>query len=469
MSDFEKERWLSETIAQLEREAESVREAKRETRPRRPLIIEFCGSPKSGKSSAITALTIFLKRNGFRVEVLTERASVCPIADKKDWLFNTWTAAAALVDLTPRIASPSSRVDVVICDRGVFDAVCWFRWLRDEHLLPPDSYGKLVDFVTLPRLRAAIDLVFTFVATPEKSVEREYANLLTRKRGSIMNESVLAGYRTAIENTVQELGHMFPRVESIDTSALTQDEVGKQVTERVLEALLDASQEHVGYLDAAAVRQARPRGKTVFPWGSLGGSIHGSTLSFAPRTRVESDDGKLQLIPAVVLTNLERTKVLVFRKSERSLTGTDSPERRKTLPYAGGHIRREDAFGLPVPEILAVAVGALEREVREELGVTLDLSTDELWCIWDDEGGNPRSRRHMALLFVVDTDLDELKVRLDDYEFVQPGGRTQSGTVLKAVELAADSKNLEAWGRGVLQAVFKVLPQGQPSLLEGFE
>ena len=50
------------TIKELEKLAAEVLKLKQEREQRRPLLIEFCGSPKSGKSTTITSLNIFLKR-----------------------------------------------------------------------------------------------------------------------------------------------------------------------------------------------------------------------------------------------------------------------------------------------------------------------------------------------------------------------------------------------------------------------
>lgn len=49
-----------ENIEKLELLAGEVLELKKLHRQRRPIVIEFCGSPKSGKTSSITSLNIFL-------------------------------------------------------------------------------------------------------------------------------------------------------------------------------------------------------------------------------------------------------------------------------------------------------------------------------------------------------------------------------------------------------------------------
>jgi hypothetical protein len=67
---------------------------------RRPIVIEFYGSPKSEKSSCISSLDLFLRRNNLRTKLITERAGVCPVKDKYDPNFNIWTACTTIAELS---------------------------------------------------------------------------------------------------------------------------------------------------------------------------------------------------------------------------------------------------------------------------------------------------------------------------------------------------------------------------------
>lgn len=101
MNGNEKNR--QENIKKLENLAKEVLKLKNQHRQRRPIIIEFCGSPKAGKTSSIASLNIFLKRNGFKTSVLTERASICPISDKQSPTFNVWTCTATINEINEKI------------------------------------------------------------------------------------------------------------------------------------------------------------------------------------------------------------------------------------------------------------------------------------------------------------------------------------------------------------------------------
>src|SRR5207249_2651594 len=94
---------------------------------RKPVVIEFAGSPKAGKSSTIAQLYTFLKRCGFKVKIVVERASVCPIRDKKHATFNIWTACTTLAQILESTQDPPQEddPDILILDRGLFDAICW--------------------------------------------------------------------------------------------------------------------------------------------------------------------------------------------------------------------------------------------------------------------------------------------------------------------------------------------------------
>ena len=113
-------------IAELERLAKEVLRLKSEREQRRPLLIEFCGSPKSGKSTTINSLNIFLKRNGFKTILLTERASICPIENKIHPFFNIWTLSSAVAEIIKNIDLGKDKIDIIISDRGLFDSLCWF-------------------------------------------------------------------------------------------------------------------------------------------------------------------------------------------------------------------------------------------------------------------------------------------------------------------------------------------------------
>jgi hypothetical protein len=114
----------------------------------RPLIIEFSGAPKAGKTRSIGGLELFLKRNGIKAEVFTERASIAPIKSKGHLNFNVWVSCASLQGMLEALYRD---LDVFILDRGVFDALVWNEWLEMTGKITPQEAAQVVQFFTMGR------------------------------------------------------------------------------------------------------------------------------------------------------------------------------------------------------------------------------------------------------------------------------------------------------------------------------
>ncbi len=145
-----------EAIQKLEQEAVDLLVMLKESAPARPLIIEFSGTPKAGKTTIINSLRLFLRRNGYEVLVLVERASTCPITNKEDLTFNTWTACATLLQMLDAAQWPR-RHQVVILDRGLFDALAWMDWLYNRKRMSAEDKQVVEKFLSLERWRTLID------------------------------------------------------------------------------------------------------------------------------------------------------------------------------------------------------------------------------------------------------------------------------------------------------------------------
>jgi predicted NUDIX family phosphoesterase len=444
-------------------------------RQRRPLFVEFCGSPKSGKSSTINALNLFLKRNKFKTALLSERASVCPIKDKTQPFFNVWTACSTISEIVKNLSFNADYhdLDVILSDRGLIDSLFWFNWLKNSRLLRTDDYSVIKNFLTTPLLIRYVDLVFVFKSSPDVSMDREYANLLTGKEGSIMNRKVLTQYNQSIDEILVEIermeGHKSRKIEYINTDSYDQRQVNKIVTVKVLNNFEEILIEKIGYLNKS-IREFLYRGMRSYynssPFlGSLGninppqpnqnGNGEIFTLEFDFRENVENSEN-IQPVPIAVITNEEKTKVLVVQKKSQSL-GPDSPEFNKSLLYVGGHIRKEDDTSW---DFFQISKNAIERELEEEVGVPIKIERyiDIPYLIYDDS--DPRSRKHLAICYIGITDFEKTFFRVDNRELtINQEFQGSNGVVELSTLKTMLMKNvilLESWSLNILKTIFKI-------------
>lgn len=157
-----------------------------------PLVVEFAGSPKAGKSTNIDIVTHFFKRTDFKVWSPTEGASKrTPYHLRRDLVaFNAWALNYAVSEILVACHGVEP-CDIVILDRGPFDSLAWMRVLKDEGKLDDDEYRRIEDFARHPKWDGLVKRVCLFTCKPETSLEREHETKLIRGEGTAMNEEML--------------------------------------------------------------------------------------------------------------------------------------------------------------------------------------------------------------------------------------------------------------------------------------
>src|SRR6266851_1762394 len=230
-------------MSDLQIRAENAAERFAET-ARKPIVIEFAGVPKAGKTTTLGQLQSFLKRCGFRVEVVIERASVCPIRDKKHSNFNVWTACTTLAQILEKTQDPP-RIDdphILILDRGLFDSICWLTMMERLERIRTDDRKMIEEFLLIDDWKERITGVIVMTASPQDAMEREKGFLRVDAKGSIMNPEVLQRMLDNTKQTVERLKRDF-RIYTIDTSSGETKNNLKRTAEKVVDIVLSLVEE----------------------------------------------------------------------------------------------------------------------------------------------------------------------------------------------------------------------------------
>lgn len=441
-------------IIELEKLAEEIVEMKKKFKQRRPIVIEFCGSPKSGKSSCIHALNVFLKHYKFKTGIITEQASICPIKDKDNPTFNIWTIHEAINKLNALLDKKrNEHLDVVICDRAIFDGLCWFKWMLDQKNLEENEYKAIKDYITLPRWSNKIDLVYIFTANPAISIERKYKHYLSRKSGNIMNNKTLAQYNDCIKYVKEKFKDNFRSIEEIDTNELTSFEVNKKVAQTILNKLKELLIEKIGYVEKSELKKIGfdVQNTEVQKWNeNLPISL--DMVKFDWREDVEKNNELLQLIAIGVLTNKERNKILILKK--RPASSKNSAEEGSHVVWFGGHMRAEDKNG-GFSKIGELIRATLKRETKEEIDILVSINEVQPHYIYST--AYDKSKNHLAICFLIEKELDDLKLSIDSHELILNKGTSRSGTFMSLDEIR-NSKDLfaEEWSQLILSKLFDI-------------
>ncbi len=418
---------LEDRVAKLKALLES-RQAKR------PLIIEFSGAPKAGKTRCISVLELFLKRNGIKVEVFTERASVSPIKSKGHLNFNVWVSCASLQGMLETLYRD---IDVFILDRRIFDALVGNEWLEIAGKITREEAVQVEQFFTMKRWTDLIDIVFVLTCDPKVSIQREHADQLTTKRGTIMEEGTLTQFRNSITKTTEKNGTRFKKLVTVDTTAVkTRDGVARIPDEalKTLSGFLDESicvvplTKVTGLPDAGLVADPEIVANFV--------RLVDSEKQFLPRSVAEQSPKYLQPIPCVILRHNDKILFLRRKKPGHPLHDTYAV-------WAGGHCSQTDDG----PELL---INTLQRELSEEVFIkeAFTLRRSPVALIRTDE--DARASRHVAILYEVELKSENVALALNQKEFRETRGSSMSGKLVEISRIAQYYDSIGDWSKSIV-------------------
>ena len=389
---------------------------------RKPVIFEFAGLPKAGKTSTAIALQAFLKRCGFRVEIVTERASPNSIRDQTRSNFNVWAACrmaplyaacTTLAQILEKTQNPHGfdDPDILILDQGLFDALCWLRLMERLERIRPEERQLIGSFLRMADWRRRISAVFVMTASPEDALQREKGLLpVERQEGSIMNKKVLARMlKTTRKGGVKQLA------EAVANLALN------VIEEHLREDVLSLPEEDI--IRMFAGRRCLNSSEAAALVG-----LFVKSGNFKPKEEVEADKTHVQALPVVVVRN-KSGGVLRLRRKERI---GQNPLNEKMVIWTGGHVRKEDEAGGEA--ILQCAL----REIQE--GLRLGLEPHELklrGAVYSGRGGEGTPKR-AAIVYEWKAKTDDAAIALSGGEFFDGRGTALSGAFVPLKEIARD-------------------------------
>ena len=361
---------------------------------RRPLVIEFAGTPKAGKTTCVNAIAKFLRRQQIAVHIVTERASVCPLVDKRHPYFNIWTASMSLAQMLEAL---EKKVSVVILDRGLFDSKVWMDFHFSNNAITQEEMQCINSFLMLDRFLSPVDLVVALQVTPEQAMAREFKEQIIDLPGSIMNADTLASYNESLERTIEAYSRNFRLLISVDTTSKPPARGVADIAENVLRAVDDLLDERVAVVNREIVAGAM-RGQVLIRGPEqivhLLEAIY-KQFRWKKRSEAEKDISLVQLVPVATFFHDKEVLVTLIRGVKQGHLVD------KHTTWVGGHSRHTD---LPKGAHRQTLLRrTLAREIAEELRIAID--KDELpvlpsAVIWDD--ADVKSAQHLGVFYGTD-------------------------------------------------------------------
>lgn len=196
----------------------------------RPFIIEFNGSPHSGKTSAITEIDKLLRRHGFRVLRLQESGEAIRHIERKTPIYNIRTGLYSLINIIDH--SHSHNYDIVILERGIFDAYSWMTYWGEKDKKYRLEIETVKKFLLSDFWLNTVDRAYFLVCRPAKARERE-RDMSLSKNLNTSNVDMVKFY----QKSFKKLWRKFSQLKLIDTSDLTKKEVAEKIALDILKVM----------------------------------------------------------------------------------------------------------------------------------------------------------------------------------------------------------------------------------------
>jgi len=204
-----------------------------------PYVIEFTGTPRTGKTSLINNLKDFFKKKGFVVEVLEEfttsekyKKEIYPtLKDKYKNVVNTEIPKYVLKQLEESINRNS---DIIIIDRSLFDRLIWVDRLVLKAGMSKKEYTEYKNLY-IPLIKEKIDIIISTYTDSLTALKRDYnANLSLEKR-TFLNEKNVDEYNKSLLNMEQLSRQEQINFKLFDTTSKNQREISFEVIDFILE------------------------------------------------------------------------------------------------------------------------------------------------------------------------------------------------------------------------------------------
>jgi hypothetical protein len=227
--------------------------------------------------------------------------------------FNTWCACSMLAEL---LANVEADADIIIVDRGIFDALVWLNLQLQRGEITPEEASTIDGFLPLERWRALIDLVVVMNVRAQEAIRRENGQRITKKAGSIMNEKVLETFADSVTVAFNKYSHRFPGAIRHETAGqdvrLSNTDLAGKIIDS-LEAFLDPEILVVPRAELQKLPLDHDGNFSMKAAATATACIeaHGR---FLRRSQAESDDSVVQIIPCGIL--VYNDKVFIFRRKE---------------------------------------------------------------------------------------------------------------------------------------------------------
>lgn len=170
----------------------------------KPYVIEFTGTPRTGKTTLMNNLYDFFKKGGFTTSTLEEfttsqryKKEIYPkLKDEYKSVINTEIPKYVLENLNIAIDKNN---DIILIDRSLFDRMIWMDRLYNKNGVTEREYNDYIDKYT-KIINDKIDIVIGLYTDSLTSLRRDYTANASLEKRTFLSEDNINEYNNSLMN-----------------------------------------------------------------------------------------------------------------------------------------------------------------------------------------------------------------------------------------------------------------------------
>ena len=204
----------------------------------KPFVIEFTGTPRTGKTTTINNLYDFFKKGGFEVSLIEEFTTSKYYKEKLKSKFDKMELGDGNIAILEEIYKQlqialSSSKEIILIDRSINDRQIWNyrRFIRgdmeeEQYLIARDKYSQIS--------KELIDFLVVTYADPLVSLRRDYISSLALEKRRFLNEENIDEYNQSLQALKELFIESVDSMVYLDTSKMNMNDVSIEVASQVL-------------------------------------------------------------------------------------------------------------------------------------------------------------------------------------------------------------------------------------------
>lgn len=169
-----------------------------------PYVIEFTGTPRTGKTTLINNLYDFFKKVGFKVSIVEEfttsslyKTKIYPkLKNEYKKVVNFEIPKYVSKQLDDEL---NKDLDIIIVDRCLIDRVIWVDRLFLKKGITKEEYNEYKDLY-LPKIKSKIDICIATYTDSITAIRRDYSAYLSLEERHFLNEDNVNEYNKSLNN-----------------------------------------------------------------------------------------------------------------------------------------------------------------------------------------------------------------------------------------------------------------------------